>query len=360
MVNRSHEDDSGEERENASPDSHLEKTLKSLVEAIGVSGFEAGVRGKIQELIPERVESRVDAVGNLIASIGLGNENIILIAHMDELGYLVSNIEENGYVKLRKVGSFDDRYLPGKTLQVHTKDKVIEGVIGLPPPHLTIDPESTRRVPQWHELSLDLGTRSREETLKLGVGMLDQVTLKKEFKIINGDYFCCRSIDDRFGCLALLEVLRNLYRTGLERKLTFVWSVQEETGLTGARAIANTIRADKVIAVDSYPCGDAPMTQFYLAPARLGDGPVLRIVDNGTTANPKLVERVRKIAKKHEIPLGAGPTGGMTDGLAFHEKGVPMVPVTIPIRYMHSPVEMCHRRDLERLIELLTFAAVEM
>jgi putative aminopeptidase FrvX len=102
------------------------------------------------------------------------------------------------------------------------------------------------------------------------------------------------------------------------------------------------------------------MTQFHLAPNRLGEGPVLRVVDHGATANPAMVERVKKLAKKHGIPLGAGPTGGYTDGLALQEKGIPMVPVTIPIRYMHSPVEMCHRKDLENLIELLTFVAAEI
>jgi putative aminopeptidase FrvX len=160
--------------------------------------------------------------------------------------------------------------------------------------------------------------------------------------------------------LALVETLKRLYDTDLMRKLTFVWSVREETGLEGSRVIANTMEADKAIVVDSYPSADAPLIPFHLAPAKLGDGPVLRIVDNGATASPELVERARNIAQKHGIPLGAGATGGMTDGLPLQEKGIPMVPITIPIRYMHSPVEMCHRKDLERLIELLIYAALEI
>jgi putative aminopeptidase FrvX len=340
--------------------SDLPELIKTLVEAIGVSGFEGDVREKIRELIPKDVECKVDSIGNLIAPIGSGEPHIILIAHMDELGFLVSSIEENGYVRLRKIGSFDDRYLPGKVFQIHTHQGPVEGVIGLTPPHLTVDPETVKKVLQSHELYLDVGTRSKDETSDLGVKLLDPVTIKKEFRVINGDYFCSRSIDDRFGCLALVETLKRLHDTKLERKMTFIWSVREETGLEGARVIANTIEADKAIVVDSYPSADAPLTPFHLAPAKLGDGPVLRITDNGATANPELVERARDIAEKHGIPLGAGATGGMTDGLPLQEKGIPMVPITIPIRYMHSPVEMCHRQDLEKLIELLTYAATEI
>jgi putative aminopeptidase FrvX len=340
--------------------SELESSLRKLVEANGVSGYEENIRETIREMLPNDVETRVDSIGNLIASIGRGEPHVIFIAHMDELGYLVSNIEDNGFVRLRKIGSLDDRYMPGKILRVHTNKGPVEGVIGLTPPHLTLDPESFKKVFQYHELFLDLGTRSKEETLNLGVKPLDPITLRKELRVINGLYFCCRGIDDRFGCLALIEVLKRLNANRPQRRLTFVWSVQEETGLGGAKVIASTIRADKAIPVDSYPSGDAPMTQFHLAPNRLGEGPVLRVVDYGATANPAMVERVKKIAKKHGIQLGAGPTGGYTDGLAIQEKGVPMVPVTIPIRYMHSPVEMCHRKDLENLIELLTFVATEI
>jgi putative aminopeptidase FrvX len=340
--------------------SDLQELLKSLVEAIGVSGFEVDVREKIRSLIPKEVESRVDSIGNLTASIGSGEPRIILIAHMDELGFLVSGFEENGYVRLRKVGSFDDRYMPGRVFQIHASIGPIEGVIGLTPPHLTVDPEAGRRVYPSHELYLDIGTRSKKETADLGVRLLDSVTVKKEFTVIGGDYYCCRSIDDRFGCLALIETLKRLYETDHVRKITFVWSVREETGLEGSRVIANTMEADKAIVVDSYPSADAPFIPFHLAPARLGDGPVLRIVDNGTTASPELVEKVRSIAKKHGIPLGAGATGGMTDGLPLQEKGIPMVPISIPIRYMHSPVEMCHKKDLERLIELVTYSAIEI
>ena len=340
--------------------SDLPELLRTLVESIGISGYEGHVREKIRELIPREVESKVDSVGNLIASIGSGDPHIILIAHMDELGFLVSGIDEKGYVRLRRVGSFDDRYLPGKIFQIHTVNGPVEGVIGLTPPHLTVDQETAKKVFQSHELYLDVGKRSKNETMELGVRLLDPITLKKEFTIIGEDYFCCRSIDDRFGCLALIETLKKLNQMDLVRKLTFVWSVREETGLEGSRVIANTIEADKAIVVDSYPSADAPMIPFHLAPAKLGDGPVLRIVDNGATASPELVERARSIAQKHRIPLGAGATGGMTDGLPLQEKGIPMVPITSPIRYMHSPVEMCHRQDLERLIELLTYAALEI
>jgi putative aminopeptidase FrvX len=340
--------------------SSLEGLLKILVEAIGVSGYEQEVREKIRGLLPGGVECTVDAVGNLVTSIGEGEPHVILMAHMDELGFIVTSVEENGLVKLKKVGPFDDRYVPGRVLQVHTMRGTVEGVVGLPPPHLTIDPESTKKVLPTNELYLDLGTRSEAETAKLGVRKLDPVTYRKEFRVINRDYFCCRSIDDRFGCLTLVQVFRKLYSGDLHRRLTFVWSAQEETGLAGATQIANTVKADKAIIIDSYPTGDAPLTQFDLAPARVGDGPVLRVVDQGATASPELVERVKQIAKKNGIRLNAAITGGYTDGLALQRKGIPMVPITIPIRYMHSPVEMCYRRDLESLIELVGYVAMEI
>ena len=329
--------------------------LKMLVETIGVSGFEEQVRELILEQVKAYGAVETDGIGNLIQTFGESRPEILLIAHMDELGMAVTHIEENGYVRFKHIARLDDRYLVGKTVQIHTMKGVVEGVIGLNAPHLRLDPKEEQEVVPWHKLYIDVCTRSRRETESLGIKILDPITIEKSFKILNKKYVCGRSLDDRFGCYVLIELSKRLSKTRLDKKVTLVWSVQEEVGLRGARVISQSYKPDYAIAVDSYASADAPNVPFHLAPAKLGNGPVLRLLDRSSIASTELRRVFETVAEKYNIPLQVGATGGGTDGSVIQQsqRGVPMIVVSVPIRYLHSPVEICHTDDLTNLIKIL-------
>lgn len=329
--------------------------LEEIINVPGISGYEEPIRKYLAEKVSELgLTSKVDRLGNLISEIGSGEKNVILMAHMDELGLIVSYIEDNGYARFRKINGIDDRVLAGRSMNVLTANGPLPGVIGIKPPHLMSDKsEQARTIPSEH-LYLDLGTRSRQETMDLGVDILTPVVFQKQFNVLNGEYLSGRGLDDRFGCLALLKVLENLKDENLSYRLTCVWSVKEEIGLHGAKGIAAAYTPDVCIAVDAFTAADLPEVPYHLAPARLGNGPVLRVVDNLAMSDTFLRKFFQKVCREQNIPLQIAMTGGGTDGSALQAAGVPMLAVSVAIRYMHSPVEMIHRQDFEQLIMMLT------
>lgn len=336
-------------------------TLKELIFIPGVSGYESQVR----EFIKARISGkwRVDKLGNLILTLGEGETHLLFIAHMDELGMVVTYIEEDGSLRIRKVGGIDDRTLIGRAVIVHTKKGDVEGVIGIKPPHLMINrEEEMKKVIPWNEMYIDVGTASREESRSLGIDILDAITLKKDFVILNEKIVCARGIDDRVGCLILLEALRRVERERLDKKVSFVWSVQEEVGLRGAKVIGNALKPDYAFIIDSCSAADVQGVDFHMSPFTLGKGPALRIIDRMAIATPQLKERIIKIAERHKIPFQLGATGGATDGAVIQtsEQGVQMLPLSIPLRYTHSPVELCHLDDVENMIKLVVHIINEL
>ncbi|MFW9830846.1 MAG: M42 family metallopeptidase [Candidatus Thorarchaeota archaeon] len=332
--------------------------MQWLLAATGVSGFETHIREAIHESASKYCKLETDALGNLFASIGSGDPHILLIAHMDELGFVVTHIEENGCIRFRKIGGIDDRLLPSRPVIIHTQSGPVRGVIGMVPPHLMIDRSQMQRVIPWQELYIDLCTRSREETEALGIRILDPITFEKDFFILQEKYLCGRAIDDRFGCAVLIKLLERVANQALDRTVTFVWSVREEIGLHGATIIGNRFTPDIVLAVDSYATGDAPDVPFYLAPVKLGAGPVLRLLDNRAIASSALREQFEVIAQKEKLPLQVGATGGGTDGAAIQRSGfgAHMMALSVAVRYLHSTVEICNLDDLENLVKLLAVA----
>lgn len=331
------------------------KVLKRLLAASGVSGYEGPVRDAIREVLGDPAEFEMDALGNLFVTLGEESPHILLIAHMDELGLLVTHIEDSGCLRFRKVGGIDDRVLPSRSVIVHTREGPVQGVIGMVPPHLMLDRAQMKQVVPWNKMQIDLCTRSRSETEALGVRLMDPVTLRKDAFLMQKKYLCCRSIDNRFGCAILVKLFERLSGQKLDRKVTLVWSVQEEIGLRGATVIGNRLTPDIVLAVDSYATGDSPDVPFHLAPARLGDGPVLRLVDNRAIASTELRRQLEILATEHKIPLQVGATGGGTDGGAIQTSGsgAHMMAISVAVRYLHSMVEICHLDDLTNLLALL-------
>ncbi|MBM4236942.1 MAG: M42 family metallopeptidase, partial [Euryarchaeota archaeon] len=328
--------------------------LKELIAVPGVSGFEDRIREAIRERAEILTRTRTDEMGNLYATVGKGERHLLLVAHMDELGMVVSKVEEGGFLRFRKVGGIDDRSLIGRVVEIQTEKGRVKGAIGLLPPHLMADPSKEMdKVLKSEDLRIDICCRSKREAEDLGIAVMDPIVFEKHPLMLNDNVLCTRGLDDRFGCFALLAVLRRVAKRRIGMRVTFVWSVQEEVGLRGAKVAALKERPDFVIAVDSCSSTDFPGAPEHLARISLGDGPVVRYMDNRSIASPSFVKFVRETAASSKLPLQIGISGGGTDGAAAQEFGSFMVPLCIPIRYTHSTVECIHLQDLRNLISLL-------
>jgi putative aminopeptidase FrvX len=334
---------------------HVE-LLRELVMTPGLSGWEDPVRDRIADRVSGFGETRTDALGNLILTLGDGPRHALFVAHMDEIGMVVSHLEDDGFVRIKKVGGLDDRVLLGRAVNIFVEDRPepVPGVFGLKPPHLMKDRagEMSEAV-RPEDLTIDLGTRSREETEALGVAKLSPVIMQKHFSELANNLVASRGLDDRLGCAALIEVLEALGDFDPGLRVTFAWSVQEELGLRGAYALGNTLKPDLAVAIDSCTTGDSPQTDFHLSAVRLGEGPVLRMFDRLAFASRDLKRRIEKIASDEDIPLQVAVTGGATDGGAIQTTGAAMIPISVPVRYVHSPSEVMSMDDYHDLVRLL-------
>ncbi len=308
----------------------------------GISGREEKVREKIIHLLPGSLSYKVDGVGNLIVEIGEGEESVALMAHMDEIGLLITGIRQDGTLVFKKVGGFDDKLLLGTHVHVVTRNQILDGVIGVTPPHLG-------GIQSTENLVIDVGANSKEEAVKMGIKVMDYAVFKKHVSILNGQYAAVRSVDDRFGCLSLIEVLRRLKDKSLKKKVFFVWTVQEEIGLKGAKAFLARHQVDLCYAIDSFACCSS-LTGDVMP----GKGPVLRMADNSAMGNYDLMMRILEKASNRQVPVQIGITGGGTDGAAAVDIGAKMVPITLAVKYLHSAVEYISTKDFSYLVELLT------
>lgn len=327
--------------------------LEELIKTPGVAGYEGHIRERIRKEVEGYGEAVEDNIGNLILTVGEGR-HVALIAHMDELGLVVTRIEENGTIRMRKVGGIDDRSLVGRMVDISTNKGVVNGVIGMKAPHLMTDPEEQKKVINFDRLCVDVGTRSRKETMALGIKVLDPMVFKKQVVVLNRKVIAARGLDNRIGCFAMTEVLKSVKRQRLKARFSFVWSVQEEMGLRGAVVVSNTLKPDVVFAIDTYSTSDTPDVVSHYPNIALGKGPVLRMMDSRAVASPKLRDFVLDLAKRNRIPVQIGVTGGSTDGAAVQECGALMLPIGVPLRYTHSPTECAHMDDIKNMVRLIT------
>ncbi|ODN30252.1 M42 family metallopeptidase [Fervidobacterium thailandense] len=318
--------------------------LISLCLVPGVSGREEKVRERIESMLFSREQAVVDAVGNLILRLP-GRESktadgeVLVMAHMDEIGFYVSNIREDGKLVVKNVGGIIEETLPGSYVQVVLENgDLVDGLFGAVPPHLKADGEMFEKV-------VDVGACSKAEVEVLGIKILDPIVFKKFPTVLNKKYVSVRALDDRFGCYTLVQVANSVVP---RRDTVFAWTVQEEIGLKGAKALASKLRPALAVAIDSFAC--CSKQNKHIKP---GYGPVIRAVDNTSVSDPKIVKFITKLAEENGIPLQVGITGGGNDASVFVDVGVPMVALSVPVVYLHSQVEMIHVDDLVNLIKLL-------
>ncbi|OLC56275.1 MAG: hypothetical protein AUH92_00525 [Acidobacteria bacterium 13_1_40CM_4_69_4] len=333
--------------------------LETLVDTPGVSTREQAVRERIRSLLPSWARADVDAKGNLLVAAGpeRGAKTLLFIAHMDETGYLVKAIRDDGTLEVRPVGGFFETLYEGQVVLVHTAKGDVGGVV---PPRPNYFETAAAEAPSsfgGEAVRVELGAGTRQAAEALGVAPGDPITIPKAFQRLYGSFGSGRAVDDRAGCTALLLALRGLDPKTLRNRVIFAFSVEEETGLNGAQALAQSLRPDLAIAVDTFVSSDSPLEREAFAHAVLGKGPVVRAIDNSNITDPAIVDRVLALARKGGLPIQYGLTRGGNDGSVFPEIGTPDLALSWPTVNSHSPVEVIHERDLDGLGALVALIA---
>ncbi len=335
--------------------------LKKLCEEYGASGHEERVRDLIISEVKDYCdEVKIDNIGNLICRIGSGKPVYMFDAHMDEIGFVVKYIDEHGFIYFVPVGGFWPPTVINQRVVI-LGEKMVTGIIGSKPPHI-MDEEEMKRPLKLKDFFIDVGASSREEVEKMGIRVGDPIVWKSTFEEI-GDNFVSKSLDNRIGVLVLIEMIKSL--KNFNGTAYFVFSVQEEVGLKGARVAAYNISPDISISVDTGLAGGSPAVQEKEAPPKLGAGPIITHVEaagRGLVASPYVNRWLIDIARNNEIPYQIDVTdGGVTDAAIIYitGRGIPSASVGIPSRYIHSPNEMINRKDVENTIKLLVRAVEE-
>jgi putative aminopeptidase FrvX len=328
--------------------------LKELLDVPGISGYEHQVKEFIERRLPAGVETSSDSMGNLVATVGQGDKAMLFVAHMDELGFVVSEVREDGFLKIKPLSGQDPRTVFGRSIRIVTETGEIFGSVAVVPPHLMTDrAKEMSTVPPIADLLIDIGAQSKQEAEALGVKVLDFGVIEKTFHILNGKFLCARALDDRLGCFVILEALERLRTEKLNWKVHFGFSVQEEVGLRGAELLGNRLALDMAFAVDCASSADFPEVRIDLAPARMGKGPAFRVLDHRAIVPPAFTKELVGIAEQAGLPHQVILTGGGTDIGALQSKGARVMPIAFPIRYTHSAVEMVHIDDVEHTIDLI-------
>ena len=341
--------------------------LTELVQAYGVSNREDPVRECVERLLPGWAKTETDDAGNLILHLGTAPEGskaprILVVAHMDEIGFGVKSISKDGRLEVEWRGGGELSFFAGHPALVHLAnggdlDAIMEMPNGWDTPAFKWPAESSDTA-----LRVDVGARTPGEVAKLGIKVGDTITIPKEYRPLIGTRANGRAFDDRVGDTALISAVWALSGPLKDRDVTFVWSTGEELGLVGAAKLAKRLFAeghepDYVFAVDTFVSSDSPIESKRFADAEIGKGFVIRAVDNSNIVRPDLVERVIKLARAGQIPVQYGVTGGGNDGSAFVRYGSVDIALGWPLRYSHSPAEVVDTRDVDSLGRIITAIA---
>lgn len=330
-----------------------QEVVSKLVESYGVSGMEAPVREVVKSLLPGWAHPVTDSAGNLWLTVGSGAPKVVFLAHMDEIGFEVTGIREDGTLDLRTRGGFIGSLYEGQPALVHTGSADVPAVF--------MPRDSIGRAPTRNPgaIRADPGTGSRAGTEAVGIRVGSTLTMPKSYARLLGTRATGRSFDDRVGSAALILAVRHLDPRTLRHAVAFVWTTREETGLEGAAVVADSLKDGPavVLAIDTFVSSDSPIELTNFALARLGQGPVSRAVDNSSVTPPALVDSLVRLARARGIPFQVGGTNGGNDGSTFAEYGVPDAAMGWPLRYSHSPAEVIDLKDLVGLARMVEAVA---
>jgi len=323
--------------------------LTELTEERGVPGYEDRVREVVRrELAATTDRVRTDAMGNVVATLdGDSDYSVAVAAHMDEIGFMIRNVDEDGFVQLDALGGWDPRVLRAQRVTVHTEGGDLTGIIGSPPPHGGTDDEE----PEVADVHVDMGMSEDRVDERVSVG--DLVTMDQTTERV-GDLVTGKSLDDRVCVFQMLEASRRIEDPAVT--IHFCATVQEEVGLRGARALGVDVDPDLAIALDVTVANDVPDYEDGEEVTELGKGAAIKLKDSSVVTNPKVNRRMRSVADERDVPyqLEVLPAGG-TDTAGFQNTfgAKPVGAISIPTRYLHTVTESAHVDDVEAAIDLL-------
>jgi len=326
--------------------------LKRLSEASGIPGQEKEIRSIITGALTDHVDGfKTDHLGNIIAHREGEKPVVVVAAHMDEIGFIVSFIEKDtGFLRFVPRGGFDARTLIAQRVVVHAESDDLIGCIGSKPVHILTEQE--RKTPlELKDLFIDLGLPEQKVRERVAIG--DTVTLKQEF-LTYGDIVSGKALDDRVGVYIGIEAIKRAKTIACD--LYFVGTSQEEVGLRGARVAGFAVNPQIGVALDSTVAADMPGVDDAQQVTRMGRGVGIKLNDSASISHPRLVQAMRRLAEDRDIPyqMEVLPRGGTDAGaLQLAQEGAAVITLSVPTRYLHSVVETAHRDDVEAAIDLL-------
>jgi putative aminopeptidase FrvX len=330
--------------------------LRRLLTAAGPSGYEQAPAAVFRDACADFAEVTHDTVGSTVARVsGTGGGPVLaIVGHIDEIGLIVHHIDDDGFLWFTSVGGWDPTILVGQRLAIATRNGPVTGVVGKKPIHL-LNEEERRKAPELKHLHIDIGAKDGDDARSI-VRVGDVAVIAGEPVELPNDRVISRSMDNRLGCFVAYEAARLVAEAGgAPGDVCAVAVAQEEITFAGARTTAYSLEPDLAIAVDVTFATDAPDTnEKEVGRHRFGSGPVLQ---RGATLDPQLFELLHDAGEAEEIPFTVTASGRSTgtdaDGIHTARGGVPSGVVSVPLRYMHSPVEMVQMDDVHNAARLL-------
>ncbi len=331
--------------------------LKELTECSGVPGHEVEVRQVIRKHVAPYTEITQDRLGSIICmKKGVSEEpRIMLAGHMDEIGFMVTHITKEGYLKFQQLGGWWDQVLMSQRVIVKTRKGDVLGVIGSKPPHL-MDAEERRKMVKKEDMYIDVGASSREEVQQFGVRPGDPVVPASDFSVMtNPKYLLAKAWDDRVGCALFIETIKRL---GQDHPNTVygVGTVQEEVGLRGAATSSYVVQPHVSFALEVSIANDTPGVAEHEGQIKLGGGPAILVYDASLVPNARLRDLVIDTAQEEGISVqfGSMSAGGTDAGrIQLTSAGVPSLVIGVPTRYIHSHQGIVQLDDFENTVRLM-------
>lgn len=334
--------------------------LEQLLTTPSPTGFESAGQKVWKNYVEEfSDEVQTDAYGSAVAKLNTSFDviTIMLEAHCDEIGMIVQHVTDDGYVYINKLGGSDSTIARAKRVHIHNKKGIVSGVAGNKAIHLQDKKNGGGEQPAWKDIYVDIGAKSREEALKM-IQIGDPITYADDFEFLSDDILTGRALDNRIGGYIIARVMQQLadQKDNLKVNVMALNSVQEEVGGYGARMMSYRLDPDMALVTDVTHATDTPgIDNKEHGLVKLRKGPA---VQHGGANHPKFVEFIEEICEKQEIEIQheatSVRTGTDTDSIFYQKTGIPSALVSLPLRYMHSPVETISMSDVEALIKLMT------
>ena len=337
----------------------LKELLKKLAEAQGISGYEGEIQSIVKAELEDYVdEIKIDQLGNLIATKHGKKPSVMVAAHTDEIGLMVKQITDEGFLRFSTIGGWFDQTLLNQRVIVHAEGGGLYGVIGSKPPH-KMKKEEREKVVKAEDMFVDVGAQSSEEVEQMGIFIGTPITTDRHFVSLENDRVTCKAFDNRSGVAVMIEALK---KANTEFEVYAVGTVQEEVGLKGARIASFGLDPDVAIALDTDIAGGHPGIEKKDTTIEIGKGPVITVSDasgRGIITPPSVLKWLKETAARYNIKYQLSVSeGGMTDAAIIHltRSGIPTGVVGVPTRYIHSPVELLSLKDLDNCAELVARA----